>query len=101
MLYTISASPYYSDFNALINLVTNLDEVLLIQDAVLIAHKIAWNNKDNNYLIQLREKGVYVFALQDDIEARGLMPYVSSYVQQISYIDFVQLTVKHLQYCSW
>lgn len=101
MLYTISTSPYYSDFNALINLLTEQDEVLLLQDGVLLGHKITSGNKDNNYLIQLKNKGIHVAALQDDVEARGLMPYMSSYVRQISYIDFVQLTVKHPQYFAW
>ncbi|WGO83429.1 sulfurtransferase complex subunit TusB [Arsenophonus apicola] len=101
MLYTISTSPYYSDFNSLINLLTEQDEVLLLQDGVLIGHKIALGKKDNHYLIQLKDKGIHVFALQDDVEARGLMPYISSYVRQISYVDFVQLTVKHPQYFAW
>ena len=98
MLYTISTSPYYSDFNSLINLLTEQDEVLLLQDGVLLGHKIVSSNKDNHYLIQLKDKGIRVFALQDDVEARGLMPYMSPYVRQISYVDFVQLTVKHPQY---
>lgn len=101
MLYTISTSPYYSDFNSLINLLTEQDEVLLLQDGVLLGHKIASANKDNNYLIQLKDKGIHVFALQDDVEARGLISYMSSYVRQISYVDFVQLTVKHPQYFAW
>lgn len=101
MLYTISTSPYYRDFNALINLLTKQDKVLLLQDGVLMGHKITSGNKDNNYLIQLKDKRIHVFALQDDVEARGLMPYISSYVRQISYIDFVQLTVKHPQYFAW
>jgi tRNA 2-thiouridine synthesizing protein B len=101
MLYTISTSPYYSDFNSLINLLTEQDEVLLLHDGVLLGHKIASGKKDNHYLIQLKDKGIHVFALQDDVEARGLMPYISSYVRQISYVDFVQLTVKHPQYFAW
>ncbi|MGP1930023.1 MAG: DsrH/TusB family sulfur metabolism protein, partial [Arsenophonus sp. ET-DL12-MAG3] len=47
MLYTISTSPYYNDFNSLINLLTEKDEILLLQDGVLMGHKIL-NNKDNN-----------------------------------------------------
>ncbi|MGP1939191.1 MAG: sulfurtransferase complex subunit TusB [Arsenophonus sp. ET-DL9-MAG3] len=100
MLYTISTSPYYNDFNSLINLLTKKDEVLLLQDGVLMGHKIL-NNKDNNYLTQLKSKNIHIFALQDDIEGRGLTPYISSYVNQISYVNFVQLTVKHLQYFAW
>lgn len=101
MLYTISTSPYYSDLNSLISLLTEQDEVLLLQDGVLMGHKISSGNKDNDYLVQLKNKGIPVFALQDDIEARGLMPYISSYVRQISYVDFVKLTVKHPQYFAW
>ncbi|MGP1930683.1 MAG: sulfurtransferase complex subunit TusB [Arsenophonus sp. ET-YP4-MAG3] len=100
MLYTISTSPYYNDFNSLINLLTEKDEILLLQDGVLMGHKIL-NNKDNNYLMELKNKKIHIFALQDDIEARGLIPYISSYIHQISYVNFVQLTVKHLQYFAW
>jgi len=101
MLYTISTSPYYSDFDSLISLLTEQDEVLLLQDGVLLGHKISLGNKDNNFLMQLKDKRIQVFALQNDVEARGLMPYMSSYVRQISYADFVQLTVKHPQYFAW
>ncbi|SPP31761.1 Protein TusB [Arsenophonus endosymbiont of Aleurodicus floccissimus] len=101
MLYTISTSPYYNDFDSLISLLTELDEVLLLQDGVLLGHKISSANKDNNFLMQLKDKGIQVFALQNDVEARGLMPYMSSYVRQISSVDFVQLTVKHPQYFAW
>ncbi|MGP1947510.1 MAG: sulfurtransferase complex subunit TusB [Arsenophonus sp. NC-PG7-MAG3] len=101
MLYTISTSPYYSDFNSLISLLTEQDEVLLLQDGVFLGHKISSENKANNFLKQLQDKGIHVFALQNDIEARGLMSYMSSYIHQISYVNFVQLTVKHPQYFAW
>ncbi|MFP3029041.1 MAG: sulfurtransferase complex subunit TusB [Arsenophonus sp.] len=101
MLYAISTSPYYSDFNSLINLLTEQDDVLLLQDGILLGHKISPDNKNNNFLIQLQDKGIHVFGLQNDIEARGLLSYISSYIYQISYVNFVQLTVKHPQYFAW
>ncbi|WMY96029.1 MAG: sulfurtransferase complex subunit TusB [Arsenophonus sp.] len=101
MLYGISTSPYYTDINSLISLVMKEDEVLLMQDGVLMGHKTFLTNNDNDYLMQFKNKGIHVFALQDDVEARGLLPYISSYVYQISFIDFVKLTVKHTQYFSW
>ncbi|AMA64874.1 Protein TusB [Candidatus Arsenophonus lipoptenae] len=101
MLCAISASPYYNDFSSLINLLTKQDEVLLLQNGVLMGHKIYSKNKDNKYVTQLRNKGIHIFALEDDVDARGLTLYMSSYIRQISYIDFVQLTVKHQQYFSW
>lgn len=66
-----------------------------------MGHKILSSNKDNKYLMQLKNKMINVLALKDDIDARGLMPYISSYVNKISYINFVELTVKHSQYFSW
>ncbi|WMY96662.1 MAG: sulfurtransferase complex subunit TusB [Arsenophonus sp.] len=101
MLYGISTSPYYTDINSLISLVMKEDEVLLMQDGVLMGHKTFSTNNDNYYLMQFKNKGIHVFALQDDVEARGLTPYISSYVCQISFIDFVKLTIKHTQYFSW
>lgn len=100
MLCTISTSPYYSDLKALINLLSKYDVIVLLQDGVFIGHKLLSGN-DNNYLISLEDKGIAVFAIRNDIEARGLAPYISSYVCQISYIDFVQLTIKHPQYLAW
>ncbi|BGI50874.1 MAG: sulfurtransferase complex subunit TusB [Arsenophonus endosymbiont of Ceratovacuna japonica] len=101
MLYTISTSPYYNDFNSLINLLTEQDEVLLLQDGVLLGHKISLYKRNNKYLIPLKAKNINVFALQDDVKARGLTFYMSSYVYQISYVDFVQLTVKYSQSFAW
>ncbi|MFP3014233.1 MAG: sulfurtransferase complex subunit TusB [Arsenophonus sp.] len=101
MLYTISTSPYYTDFNSLIKLLTCHDEIVLIQDGVLMGHKMSSSNKYNNYLLQLKDKEINIFALRDDINGRGLIPYMSHYVRQISYVDFVQLTAKHQQYFAW
>ncbi len=95
MLYTISTSPFYCDFAALSRLLRADDEVLLIQDAVLAA------SHSSQYLALIQQKNVKVFALREDVEARGLQNILSTEVPQLSYLEFVRLTVKHLQHFAW
>ncbi|NHB94017.1 sulfurtransferase complex subunit TusB [Photorhabdus cinerea] len=95
MLYTIGRSPYQCDFNAIFNLLAGGDDVLFIQDGVLAGIE------GNRYLPTLISRGVTLYALKEDIEARGLVGQVSDKVQVINYTDFVNLTVKHHQQFAW
>ncbi|CAQ82431.1 MULTISPECIES: sulfurtransferase complex subunit TusB [Photorhabdus] len=95
MLYTVSRSPYQCDFNAIFNLLTGGDDILFIQDGVLAGIEA------NRYLPTLINSGITLYALKEDIEARGLLGQVSDKVQVIDYTDFVNLTVKHHQQFAW
>ncbi|MEI9747915.1 sulfurtransferase complex subunit TusB [Moellerella wisconsensis] len=95
MLYTIASSPFNCDFAAIVSLLTPEDEVLLIQDGVLAATNAGY------YLATLQEKGVNIFALRDDVEARGLQTVLSIDVPLLTYQQFVLLTVKHSQHFAW
>ncbi|QTL40120.1 sulfurtransferase complex subunit TusB [Xenorhabdus budapestensis] len=95
MLYTVRCSPYQDDFNAILGLITDADDVLLIQNGVLLSVN------GNRYLAELIRTGAGIYALQDDLDARGLANQVSDRVQVVNYNDFVSLTVKHQQSFSW
>ncbi|MBD2815610.1 sulfurtransferase complex subunit TusB [Xenorhabdus budapestensis] len=95
MLYTVRCSPYQDDFNAILGLITDADDVLLIQNGVLLSVN------GNRYLAELIRTGAGIYALQDDLDARGLANQVSDRVQVVNYNGFVSLTVKHQQSFSW
>ncbi|MDX7992708.1 sulfurtransferase complex subunit TusB [Xenorhabdus sp. Reich] len=95
MLYTVSRSPYHDDFNAILGLVSDADDVLLIQNGVLLGIN------DNHYLKALIRSGAGIYVLKEDLDARGLSEQTSNSVQVIDYNDFVGLTVKHQQNFAW
>ncbi|AOM42042.1 sulfurtransferase complex subunit TusB [Xenorhabdus hominickii] len=95
MLYTVSRSPYQDDFNAMLGLISDTDDVLLIQNGVLLGIN------ENRYLIELLRTGAGIYALEADIAARGLIEQISNRVQVIDYKGFVNLTVKHKQNFAW
>ncbi|OWO81875.1 sulfurtransferase TusB [Photorhabdus luminescens] len=95
MLYTVGRSPYQCDFNAIFKLLARGDDILFIQDGVLAGIE------SNCYLPTLISCGVTLYALKEDIEARGLNEQISDKVQVIDYTDFVNLTVKHHQQFAW
>lgn len=95
MLYILSVSPYKCDFPALLNLVTSADAILLVQDGVTAGVQ------DGDNLGFLLEKKAALFALNEDILARGLEGKISSYIAPIDYTEFVKLTVEHHQSMTW
>ncbi|EFB72839.1 tRNA 2-thiouridine synthesizing protein B [Providencia rustigianii] len=92
MLYTIATSPFKCDFPAILRLITNNDAVLLMQDGVVaaIAH--------SKYLAELQNSGAQIYALDVDINARGLQKKISDNVSIITYQGFVTLTEAHKQH---
>ncbi|MBI6550156.1 sulfurtransferase complex subunit TusB [Xenorhabdus lircayensis] len=95
MLYTVGRSPYHDDFNAMLGLVSDADDVLLIQNGVLLGIS------DNHHLAELLQTGAGIYALQEDLDARGLVEQISDRVMVIDYSGFVSLTVKHQQNFAW
>ncbi|EKT57256.1 sulfurtransferase complex subunit TusB [Providencia burhodogranariea] len=92
MLYTIATSPFHCDFTAILRLIMPDSAVLLIQDGVIAAvHQ-------STHLSQLQQVGAQVYALEADVNARGLQNMISKDVILASYQDFVQLTVVHKQH---
>ncbi len=69
------------------------DEVLLIEGAVYAA------NPQHHAFALLKERRVY--ALQSDIEARGIKHCISPAVSITNYQGFVELTVKQANSLTW
>ncbi|RPH22963.1 sulfurtransferase complex subunit TusB [Buttiauxella warmboldiae] len=95
MLHILHHSPFQTDFDALLRCVKQGDEILLLQDAVIAALT------GTRALDLLHAAPISVYALQEDIEARGLSAQISTGIGKVSYTDFVRLTVKHEQQISW
>ncbi len=89
MLHTLHRSPRLTDFAALLRLLSEGDELLLLQDGVTAAVD------GNRYLESLRNAPIKVYALNEDLIARGLTGQISNDIIPIDYTDFVRLTVKH------
>jgi len=95
MLYTLHHSPHHCDLPALLRLLAEGDALLLLQDGVLAG--VA----GTAHLESLQNAPISVYALQADIEARGLSDYYSSSISRVDYAQFVDLTVLHRQQLAW
>ncbi|ABF14092.1 sulfurtransferase complex subunit TusB [Candidatus Palibaumannia cicadellinicola] len=95
MLYTISHSPYLYDIKWLLQIITPKDDILLWADGVISG----LNNSPT--LHALTKTSLTIYALKNDILARGLYPHFSRTIVVISYTEFVMLTEKHSQQIAW
>ncbi|MGG4609251.1 sulfurtransferase complex subunit TusB [Providencia sp. Me31A] len=86
MLYTLATSPFNCDFSTMLRLITEKDVVLLMQDGVVAA------TAQSPYLAALQKTGAQLYALDVDINARGLKNTLSTSVSVITYQGFVKLT---------
>ncbi|RWT99575.1 sulfurtransferase complex subunit TusB [Raoultella ornithinolytica] len=95
MLHTLSSSPWHTDLRAMLRLVKDGDDLLLLSDGVIAA--IA----GGSFLEILRSAPITIHALQDDIDARGLAGQIADSVVRVGYTDFVRMSVKHPGQLSW
>ncbi|MGP3590479.1 sulfurtransferase complex subunit TusB [Vagococcus sp. WN89Y] len=95
MLHTLAHSPWHCDMAALLRLLSPGDDVLLLSDGVTAALE------GSHYLALLLNAPINVYALAEDVDARGLSGQISSSVARVSYNDFVSLTVKHAVQMCW
>lgn len=95
MLHTLRHSPWQCDIEGMLRMLGEGDDVLLIQDGVLAAIE------GSRFVEILNNAPITVFALKDDIDARGLAGQISAKIDAVSYTDFVNLTVKHITQMSW
>lgn len=95
MLHTLSHSPWQHDITAPLRLVSPGDDLVLLSDGVIAALE------GSRFLDLLNKAPITVYALKEDIDARGLCGQISSSVVRVSYTDFVRLTVKHTGQLTW
>lgn len=98
-LHTINKSPYtHNTFLSCLKVCAERDGILLLEDGVFGTTASAPGADELQRLIQ---GGVRVFALINDIRARGLKEKVAPNIELIDYNTFVQLTLDHRCVQSW
>ncbi|MGR5942865.1 sulfurtransferase complex subunit TusB [Enterobacter sp. C4G1] len=95
MLHTLSHSPWQCDIEALVRMLREGDDLLLIQDGVLAAIE------GNRFVEILTNAPISVSALKEDIDARGLTGQISAKIDVVGYTDFVNLAVMHPSQMNW
>ncbi|MFP1807056.1 sulfurtransferase complex subunit TusB [Lonsdalea quercina] len=95
MLHTLSRSPYQIDIDAMLRNVGSEDAILLFQDGVTAAQAGA------AMLVPILAVGVPVYALKEDVAARGITAQISSNVALVGYNEFVKLTAQHSGQMAW
>ncbi|AYY06763.1 sulfurtransferase complex subunit TusB [Enterobacter roggenkampii] len=95
MLHTLSHSPWQCDIDALLSMLRDGDDLLLIQDGVLAALE------GSRFVEMLTNAPITVSALKDDLDARGLSGRISAKIDVVGYTDFVNLTVTHASQMNW
>jgi sulfur relay protein TusB/DsrH len=73
---------------------SNGDALILLSDGVYNVLQLA-----DNGLCEAIDSGIDVYALQADLEARGLAAHCA--VESIDYMGFVELTELHPRSISW
>ncbi|HDX4052132.1 TPA: sulfurtransferase complex subunit TusB [Enterobacter soli] len=95
MLHTLSHSPWQCDIEALVRMLREGDDLLLIQDGVLAAIE------GSRFVEILTNAPISVSALKEDIDARGLAGQISAKIDVVGYTDFVNLAVTHPSQMNW
>lgn len=96
MLHLIMSSPAISDIRSIELMLSENDDILLLQDAVYGA--VARNDYFRR-IVEKRDHGMYV--LEEDGLARGILPYLNPKFTLINYQQFVEMTVKHTKQITW
>ena len=95
MLHTLMTSPFRCDLAAMLRLLSEGDDVLLLQDGVIAALE------GTAALEALLNAPISLYVLKEDLAARGLSAQISTRVTGVSYTDFVALVVKNPQQMTW
>ncbi|PIJ51232.1 sulfurtransferase TusB [Erwinia sp. OLTSP20] len=95
MLHTLRHSPFQCDFSALLRMLGPDDDLLMLEDGVIAALSATES------LRALQASGAALFALGDDLVARGLSRYIPVEIRLVDYNGFVALAVKNPQQMVW
>lgn len=95
MLYTLSHSPYACNLVELLSTAQSGDDLLLLADGVIAGLR------GSPAIRSLSYSPLTLYALENDVAARGLTPHFAHNILIISYTDFVRLTEKQPQQIAW
>lgn len=97
MLHTVNKSSFErNSLQSCLNTIDDSSVILLIEDGVISAAK----HTKSSLLADLAAEG-RVFALQGDVEARGISSKVADNIKLVDYAGFVDLVVEHGTAVSW
>lgn len=98
-LHTVNKSPFtYTTLTSCISVCAEADAILLLEDGVFGAMSTAPCAEQIQSLIK---RGVKVYALINDVKARGLQEKILPEVLLTNYSEFVQLSIRHRCVQSW
>ncbi len=98
MLHIINKSPFISlALKDCLRFAGNTDAILLIEDGVYAALETYMSK----HLIPLNLNQLTIYALNEDIYARGLIDRISSKINIIDYPGFVDLTLTNNPIQTW
>ncbi|NOY67195.1 MAG: sulfurtransferase complex subunit TusB [Gammaproteobacteria bacterium] len=98
MLHTVNKSPFEKDsLTSCLRLSEDGSTILLIEDAIYAA--LEGTTISDSIKEALKTKKV--FALQEDINARGVKNKVIDGIEQVDYAGFVKLVTEHDTVQSW
>lgn len=92
-LHTISRSPKHALLPACLKVINPGDSILFIEDGV-------YHCSDSELLSSISRDNV-VYALREDLVARGLRDKQDARVEVVGYHKFVELTIQHSKTVSW
>ncbi len=97
MLHTVNKSSFErNSLQSCLNIIDDTSVILLIEDGVISATK----NANSSMLAELAADG-RVYALKDDIEARGISAKVADNIKLVDYAGFVDLVEEYGTSVSW
>ncbi len=97
MLHTVNKSSFErNSLQSCINTIDDTSVILLIEDGVISAAK----NNNSSMIADLATQG-RVYALQGDVEARGISSKLADNIKLVDYAGFVDLVVEHGTAVSW
>lgn len=95
MLHILFNSPFNCDYYLFLNTLKKKDNVLLIQNGVIAGLKNTLVNK------KLIIKPIKIFALYNDVFARGIEKKIEKTIEIIKYSKFVELTISNYNQITW
>jgi len=98
MLHTVNKSPFEKEsLSTCLRLSEDGSSILLIEDAIYAALEGTTTSDSIKNAMKTRK----VYALQDDINARGVQDKVMDGIEQVDYAGFVNLVTEHDTVQSW
>jgi tRNA 2-thiouridine synthesizing protein B len=98
-LHTVNKSPFsHNTLSSCLRVCGQQDGILLLEDGVFGAIRQAPCSEELQILIN---KGVKVYALENDLKARGLREKLQDQITVTDYNGFVQLSLNFRSVQSW